>query len=87
MTDPLTLSDAERFASMAERIRHNQDSSTFGGAWVIIPPGEGGIPMETLILDSKGDPAQFYMLLMAKSKNALDELQTKERMRQGYGQR
>lgn len=72
------------FDAMAKRVRHNTES-TFGGAFVIVPPESGGDPMDTLILDNKANPAQFWMILQARSKMELDRLETQERMGQSYG--
>ena len=70
--------DASRFARMAQRLEHNLDS-TFGGAFVIVPPEGAGEPMEALILDTTGNPAQFLMLLQAKIAHALEEISNRER--------
>lgn len=75
---PERPTDAQRFSRMAQRLEHNLDS-TFGGAFVIVPPSGAGEPMEALILDSAGDPAQFLMLLQAKIAHALKEIEDRER--------
>jgi len=72
------------FDAMAKRVRHNQDS-TFGGCFVIVPPESGGDAMDTLILDNKGNPAQFWMILQARSKMELEKLEAQERLGQSYG--
>ena len=69
---------ADIFQQMAERIRHNAGSQ-FGGAFVIVPPAEGGNPMETLILDNSANPAQFWMILQARSKMELARIEDEER--------
>ena len=61
---------AQRLRLMADKIDLN-DATTFGGAFVIIPPPDGGEPLETLILDAKQDPAQFFILLKARIDNAI----------------
>ena len=76
--------DADRFARMAKRMEHNTNS-TFGGAFVIIVPGGLVDPLEALILDSKGDPAQFLMVLQAKIKAVLEDIDTKQRQMGGFG--
>ena len=75
---PERPTDAQRFANMAKRMEHNVDS-TFGGAFVIVPPQGAGEPMEALILDTQGDPAQFLMLLQAKITHALQQIDSRER--------
>jgi len=69
---------------MAERLNHNPDSP-FGGCFVVVPPNEGGDPIETLILDSKQDAAQFWMLLKTKCDIALGELDQKQRQAATFG--
>lgn len=76
--EPKPTTTAGRFADMAERVSHNLDSK-FGGAFVIVPPENGGEPMEALILDTTGDPVQFYMLLQAKISTILEDLGMKQR--------
>lgn len=81
---PKPPTDADRFANMAKRIEHNTES-VFGGAFVICVPGGQVDPLEALILDSKGDAAQFLMVLQAKIQAVLAELQDRERQRTPFG--
>jgi hypothetical protein len=74
----------KRFQRMAERMSVNGNES-FGGAFVIIPPEDGGEPIETLILDSKQDASQFWMLLKTKCDIALGELDQKQRQAATFG--
>jgi len=62
------------FTEMATRILHNQES-TFGGAFVVQPPG--GDPASTLIL-TDGDEAQFWMLLQGLITARMEILRQKE---------
>jgi hypothetical protein len=78
---PKPPTDAERFASMADRIRHNA-GAPFGGAFVVVPPNGGGPPMEALLIDS-GNPAQFLALLKARIDHELSLLKDQERMGMG----
>ena len=80
---PSRPTDAQRFAEMAKRIEHNADS-TFGGAFVICVPGGMVEPMEALILDSKGDAAQFLMVLQSKIAMVLEEIKDRERKQSGF---
>lgn len=83
MTDkPNTPSD--RLCRMAEQINRNIDS-TFGGAVVIIPPDQGGEPIEILILDSQGDPGQFWSIVTHRIQTAIVALD--EQRKQGFGVR
>ena len=75
---PQRPTDAQRFTNMAKRIEHNTDS-TFGGAFVIVPPPGAGEPIEALLLDEKADPVQFLKLLESKIKHNLDEIDARER--------
>jgi hypothetical protein len=93
MTEPLIQppenTAAKAFQDMADRIRHNAGQS-FGGAFVVIPPvNNGGDPLETLILDSKQDPAQFWTLLKVKCDLAIGELDQRARNQQAgaFGRR
>lgn len=81
---PKPPTDADRFANMAKRIEHNTNS-VFGGAFVICVPGGNVDPLEALILDSKGDPAQFLMVLQAKIQAVLAQIQDQERKMGGFG--
>ena len=74
----------KRFQRMAERMSVNGNEA-FGGAFVVVPPENGGDPIETLILDSKQDAAQFWMLLKTKCDIALGELDAKQRQASTFG--
>lgn len=78
--------NSDPFKKMAERIEHNADA-TFGGAVVIIPPLNGGDPIELLMLDSAGSAAQFWSTLKTRIQIVLDELEQKQRMTAGFGHR
>ena len=57
---------------MAERIKHNADS-TFGGAVVIVPPGDNAKPIELLMLDAQGDEGQFWATILTRIQMAQAE--------------
>ena len=76
--------NAERFTKMAARITHNQDA-TFGGAAVIMPPANGGEPIELLILDSKSDPAQFWGAILSRAQLEVNTIRSANEMRQMTG--
>lgn len=77
--------DASRFQKMAERIEHNANS-TFGGAAVIVPPADGGDPIEIMLLDSRGDVAQFWSTLKTRIDIRIAELQMLQMRQQSpYG--
>jgi len=75
---------AEPFRVMAERIEHN-DSASFGGAAVIMPPG--GQPIELLLLDPNADAAQFLATIATRIQVLVKEIENQQRMQQGYGVR
>jgi hypothetical protein len=67
---------------MAERIDLNEGQG-FGGAFVIVPPGEEAKPAVMLMLDNANDPAVFWATLQTRATMALQELD--DRQRQGAG--
>ena len=70
---------------MAEAIERNAEGA-FGGAFVIVPPNsDAGEPIETLILDTKQDPAQFWMLLKTKCDLELATLDQQQRAAASFG--
>jgi hypothetical protein len=73
---------AERFRVMAERIERNPQE--FGGACVIVPPG-GTEPIEFLLIDAKGDVAQFYGTIKSKLEIQLEELRAAQQKQQHWG--
>lgn len=62
---------------MASRIELNADQG-FGGAFVIVPPGEEIEAHVMLMLDNAQDPAVFWATLQTRAQIALQELQKKE---------
>lgn len=77
---------SEPFTRMAAAIDHNT-ASKFGGAVVIIPPGEGSVPIEILMLDSGASAALFWSNMKTIVQMALDGVQIEERRQQGFGSR
>jgi hypothetical protein len=93
MSEPLIQEDpnspgalAQRFRDMADRMVLNGDKA-FGGSFVIVPPKDGGAPIETLILDAKQDPAQFWAIVETKAKMALAGLDELSRNQQAVTRR
>lgn len=64
------------FAAMVERIRKNADEH-FGGAFCIVPPDGAGEPMQLLALTTT-DASDFWLMLNAQIKKALEDLQAKQ---------
>ena len=77
---------AERFQAMVDAIVHNT-AQPFGGAAVIIPPANGGDPIEVLILDLKANPAQFWSTIKTRIEIQLAELDEQTRNQNAFGQR
>lgn len=64
-----------RFRNMAESIDHNSGHMPFAGAVVIVPPKDGGDPVELMILDEKSDPAQFWATVLTRVQMRINEVQ------------
>lgn len=75
---------AARFRKMADAIDHNGVES-FGGAFVVVPPKDGGEPIETLILDSTQDPIQMWGILRVKCEMIIQDLEAKRKQRSSFG--
>ena len=86
LLEPPAPEAAQRFTAMAAAIEHNA-AATFGGAVVIIPPTNGGEPIELLILDLKADPAQFWSTIKTRIEIKLAELDERQRSQQAFGRR
>lgn len=85
-TATVAESEAVRFDAMAARIRRNSGEG-FGGAFVIAPPQNGGTAIETLLVDVRQDPVQFWTLLRSKCEAELDELREREKNQSAFGRR
>jgi len=77
---------AQRFDAMSERIKHNE-LAPFGGACVIVPPENGGEPIELLMLDASADPAQFWSTIATRLQIVLKNLEDSRRTGQAFGMR
>lgn len=76
----------DKFTKMAAQLDRNSDGA-FGGAFVVIPPKEGGDTLETLILDSRQDATQFWILLKTKCETEIALLDQKQRSTGAFGGR
>ncbi len=64
------------------------DADVFGGVAVIVPPQDGGEPVEFLILDPKKNAAQFYATIKTRIEGQIGDLEVLQRQAQaGYGRR
>lgn len=70
---------------MADHLDRNKESP-FGGCAVIIPPSFPET-IELLILDSKGDAAQFLATVATRIQNMVTELAVMAKQQQAFGQR
>lgn len=86
LVEPPKNEAAERFKAMAAAIEHNAQA-TFGGAVVIIPPVNGGNPIELLMLDLQADPAQFWSTIRTRIDIKLSEISDQQRNQTAFGQR
>lgn len=77
---------ARMFTVMAERVQLNSAHS-FGGAFVIVPPVNGGTPLEVLILDTQQDVIQFWTFLKTKAELTLQELKDNSQRNNSFGRR
>ena len=88
MTEPLIERQenkaSERFRVMADLIEDNAHA-TFGGAVVIIPPAEGGDPIEMLMLDVTADAGQFWATIKTRIEIKLNQMDEKARAQATFG--
>ncbi len=60
------------------------DADAFGGVAAIVPPQDGGDPIELLIVDPKKNAAQFYATIKTRLETQLDDLNTTMRSQQAF---
>lgn len=75
---------SDPFTEMAARIDLNAEQG-FGGAFVIVPPGEEPKPRVMLMLNNSEDPAMFWAALQTTAQIALQELAAEEEKNAGFG--
>lgn len=68
---------SQPFLDMASRIELNE-AQGYGGAFVIVPPGEEIQPHVLLMLDNANDPAVFWATLQTRCEMALHDLRQKQ---------
>jgi hypothetical protein len=74
---------SERFRKMAESIDLNE-GKPFGGAVVIIPPGDGPA-IEILTMDSREDGLQFYSNIKTLADIEYNNLLKREQEKRVFG--
>ena len=93
MTDgqPLIERPTHGAATILRRVADQIDrmgEDTFGGVAVIVPPVDGGAPIEVLILDPAKNAAQFYATIKTRLEGQLADLEVQARQQQaGFGRR
>lgn len=81
------MSDLSKpFTDMAARIELNVDQG-FGGAFVIVPPGEEPKVKVMLMLDNAESPAMFWSSLQTVCAFALQDIAKEEEQLGGFGMR
>lgn len=75
---------AAAFRKMADDIERNIEAP-FGGAFVVVPPEDGGDMLSTLILDNRQDATQFWIFLKTKSEFEVSVVDEKKRQVQAFG--
>lgn len=70
MEKPSGSSLAELFRKMADDIDRNAEAG-FGGAFVVVPPKDGGEPFQQLFVTSTQDAGDFWTLLASKCQAAI----------------
>lgn len=75
------------FQRMADRILHNKDEA-FGGAFVVVAPGEEPIVIQSLFLNDGATPGMFWAALKTIVEQQLIQVDAQERQLQaGFGRR
>lgn len=74
---------SDKFRAMAEAIDLNE-GKPFGGAVVIIPPGDDAA-IEMLVLDSREDGLQFFTNIKTMADVAYNNLLQKEQQKRTFG--
>ena len=68
---------ADPFTAMAAKIDLNAEHG-FGGAFVVMPPGEEAVPMTLLMLDDGANEAMFWANVQTMAAMALQAIQARE---------
>lgn len=64
------------------------DADSFAGVAVVVPPQDGGDPIEVLIIDPKKNVSQFYGTLKTRIEDEMAQLEIRQRQSQaGFGRR
>ena len=69
---------SDPFTAMAAKIDLNAEHG-FGGAFVVMPPGEDAAPLSLLMLDDGANEAMFWANVQTMASMALQDIQNRER--------
>lgn len=83
LIDPHKPDVAAVLRRMADHLDRNKDVD-FGGCAVIVPPSTNET-IEVLILDSKGDAAQFLSTILTRIQNIQVDMQVVAKRQQTFG--
>ena len=86
MVDETTKSVSDLFRKMAEDIDRNAGAG-FGGAFVCVPPKDGGEAFQTLIVGEGTDPSDYWVLLKSKAEAQIRAVDQAARQGQAFGRR
>lgn len=82
--EPVTIADLSIFfQAMVDQMKLN-GNGPFGGAFVVVPPRNGGDPVQTLILDAAQQPAQFWSILKTRCDIELQRIDELARNQQAF---
>ena len=81
-----TKAISDLFRKMADDIDRN-DGAGFGGAFVCVPPKDGGEAFKTLIVGEDSDPSDFWVLLKSKAEAQIRAVDSASRQGQAFGRR
>ena len=88
MTDEVPIDQiearAELFDRMAAQIRLNKDA-TFGGAFLLVPPGAEVEPFSSLMLN-QDQPGIFWAAIQTLANMAVQETDRAQRQQSGFRQ-
>ena len=82
------MTPSDVFRRMADDIDRN-DPKAFGGAYLFVPPDQGGPTDGGLLVKVNSDPnqaaVQFWIAVQAHLKALMERMQDQERVAQGFG--
>jgi hypothetical protein len=86
VTDESTKAISDFFRKMADDIDRNAGAG-FGGAFVCVPPTNGGDAFQTLIVGEATDASDYWVLLKSKAEAQIRAADAQARQGQAFGGR